>query len=97
MLYDIELPDFLEKIKGLLLSVLNIDDLGFELAMDTKLISGLGTNNLALSSIDYVDFLVCIENEYNIVFDFNVRIYTVRDIYDYIIAYKTQERSEMNE
>lgn len=61
--------------------------MNFPLTFDTSLVSGVGMNTLNLSSIDYVDFLVCVETAYNIIYDFDIALYTIGDIYNYIVVY----------
>lgn len=78
----------LNNIKDILFSILEIDDPLIPISKETVLISGSGDNYLSLSSIDYVDFLTCIEDEYDIIYDFNARLYTIGDVIAYIIAYK---------
>lgn len=96
MANKMDTQEFMKKIKGILLSVLNAageDGEDFELSMDTKLISGLGTESVELSSIDYVDFLVRVEAEYDVYFDFGTVIYSIQDLYDYIIRFEAEEEN----
>lgn len=57
------------------------------------MVHGVGVNGIDLSSIDYVRLLVDVEEEYDVIYDFNTMIYTVGDIYDYINEFKN-EREE---
>jgi len=87
MLNHIARTTFLKEIELMLKTVLEVDELDFPLTFETNLVSGVGTNTLNLSSIDYVDFLVCVENAFDIIYDFDVTLYTIEDIYNYVIAY----------
>ena len=50
----------------------------------TMLIGGLEINSLGISSMDFVEFLVRIEEIFGIVFDFKVRINTIGELISYI-------------
>lgn len=84
---QVDKKTFLKEIETILKKVLEIDELNFPLTFDTSLVSGVGMNTLNLSSIDYVDFLVCVETAYNIIYDFDIALYTIGDIYNYIVVY----------
>lgn len=90
----LELETFLDSMKSILMKVLMMEDLGIPVTRKTDLISGVGVNDLALSSIDYVAFMVEVEIEYNIIYDFDVRIHTIGDVYDYIVAYRKAHEGE---
>ena len=77
--------NFLESVEDILKEVLGISELWTELTMDTLFIYGVAQPSLDLSSIDYVDFIVKIENLYNITFEFDVTINSLQDLYDYIL------------
>lgn len=91
MFVQIEVTSFLEKMREILSKVLCEECLEIPISLDTYLINGVGMNGLDLSSIDYVDFLVSVENEYDIIYDFSARIYTVGDIYNYISSYMARQ------
>ena len=76
---------FLESVEDILKEVLEVSQLWTELTMDTLLIYGVDQNSLDLSSIDFVELIVKIENIYNITFEFDVTINSLQDLYDYII------------
>lgn len=76
---------FLESVEDILKEVLGVSELWFELTMDTLLTYGVGQESLDLSSIDFVDLIVKIENLYNITFEFDVTINSLQDLYAYII------------
>lgn len=84
----ITVHEFLKTVESILQSVLEVDKIAVPITMETELVGNVGKDSLSLSSIDYVDFLVCIENEYDIVYDFDTRIYTLRDMYDYVMMYE---------
>ena len=44
-------------------------------------------NPIILSSIDFVEFMVYIEEKYNIIYDFDVTLDTVEQIIQYIIEH----------
>lgn len=76
---------FLESVEDILKEVLGVSKLWIELTMDTLLTYGVGQESLDLSSIDFVELIVKIENLYNITFEFDVTINSLQDLYDYII------------
>ena len=76
---------FLESVEDILKEVLDVSELWNELTMDTLLTYGVGQESLDLSSIDFVELIVKIENLYNITFEFDVTINSLQDLYDYII------------
>lgn len=76
---------FLESVEDILKEVLGVSELWIELTMDTLLTYGVGQESLDLSSIDFVELIVKIENLYNITFEFDVTINSLQDLYDYII------------
>lgn len=83
---------FLKNIESLLQDVLAIDTLNIPITLETQLVNGVGENRIDLSSIDYVFFLVAVEDFYNITFDFDAKVFTVNDVYSYIVEYKEKER-----
>lgn len=76
---------FLKSIEDILKEILGITELWVNLTMDTSLVFGVGENSLDLASIDFVDLIVKVENEYNVTFEFDAAIYTLQDLYNYII------------
>ena len=76
---------FLESVEDILKDVLGVSELWIELTMDTLLTYGVGQKSLDLSSIDFVELIVKMENIYNITFEFDVTINSLQDLYDYII------------
>ena len=91
MEYILDVSSFLENITQILRKVLYNDIISIPITLDTELVNGVGSNNLDMSSIDYVDFLAIVEKEYDFVYDFDSQIYTVGDIYNYIISYKKKK------
>ena len=67
---------FLKSIEDILKEILGITELWVNLTMDTSLVFGVGENSLDLASIDFVDLIVKVENEYNVTFEFDAAIYT---------------------
>jgi len=84
MLEIVSVDQFLSDIKEILQKILFFEKLDFSISLDTILVGGLGPESLDLSSIDYVDFLAAVEKKYCFVYDFDVQIRTVGDIYKYI-------------
>ena len=85
---QLEKDVFLEKMNTILSSIIGITDLS-TVTFETNLVSGVGVNDVDLSSIDYVKFLAEIEEEYNIVFE--TVMHNISDIYNYIQDYKMKE------
>ena len=75
---------FLENMSSILAKVLCVEKLDVPVTLKTRLINGVGDNDIELSSIDYVQFLVRVEEEYGIICDFETQIYTIGDVYNYI-------------
>ena len=73
MKYEMELKNILKDVMEEDLDNINLDE-------DTQLIGG----SLGISSMDYVELLVSVENEFDITFDFQTKIESVRDLIDYI-------------
>ncbi len=82
--HQMELVTFLENIGTILAKVLCVAQEDICVTLETKLVNGVGEGDIDLASIDYVDFLMCIEEEYNIVYDFDTKIQTIGDVYEYI-------------
>lgn len=82
----------LEKIQKILFKVLEKEDIGNDITEQTKLISSDVNDDIALSSIDYVEFLIDVEKEFNIVYDFDVVFETIGDLVEYIDNYIQNER-----
>ena len=82
-----DVKNFLEIVNQLILETLQIESIGIPITLNTDLVSGVGRDTIDLSSIDYVDFIIKIEKEFDIIFDFNTKIYTVGDLYDYIMSF----------
>ena len=76
---------FLGSVEDILKEVLGVSELWFGLTMDTLLTYGVGQESLDLSSIDFVELIVKIENLYNITFEFDAIINSLQDLYDYIV------------
>lgn len=89
--------EFLESMRKILVRILNVEKITIPINFETKLVDGVGEDGIDLSSIDYVSFLIDIENKYDIVYDFDIQIYTLGDIYNYIQEYKMKESRVENE
>jgi len=89
--YQINESTFLERITALLSKFVGRQRLPSSITFETILIEGVGENGVDLSSIDYVDFLTRVEDDFDIAFDFETMIYTIGDIYHYIHSYKERE------
>lgn len=90
----LEVKPFLNSMSDILAEILYMETMDIPITLETKLVNGVGTDGMDLSSIDYVDFLARVEYEYNIVYDFNVTIHTIGDIYGYIKEYKAKASTE---
>lgn len=86
---EIKTSYFLEQVKIALQKTLCIDNLNMDITLDTHLVNGVGANGLSLSSIDYIEFLVLMEDQFDISFGFDTAIFTVQDIYDFVLKYKS--------
>lgn len=73
MKYEMELKNILKDVMEEDLDNIKLDE-------DTQLIGG----SLGISSMDYVELLVSVENEFDITFDFQKKIENVKDLIDYI-------------
>lgn len=76
---------FLETIENILKEVLGLTELWNKLTMDTLLVYGVGQDSLDLSSIDFVQLIVKVEDQYNITFEFDVTINSLQDLYNYVV------------
>ena len=81
---QLDVISFLENMNSILAKILCTDKLDVPVTLETRLVNGVGVNDIELASIDYVDFLVCVEEKYNIVYDFETQIHTIGDVYNYI-------------
>ena len=90
----LEKDEFLKKISELLAKTLCLKELNVKIDFETNLVNGVGENCLTLSSIDYVDFLVMVEKEYDIGYNFDTTIYTISDLYNYVNCYEAIENNE---
>lgn len=80
----VEEKEFLYKMENLLKRVLYVEDLGFEVSLDTRIINGTEENGLDISSIDYIFLMSLVEEEFGFIYDFDMLIYTIGDIYSYL-------------
>lgn len=78
--------------RKILADVLEIAEDEISLDVDTRLVGGLVANGIELSSIDYVEFMVKIEEEFNIVYEFDTQINTVSDLISYINHYSDNNK-----
>ena len=88
---QLELKSFLQNMKSILIKVLCLKELNIDISLETDLVNGVGVDCLSLSSIDYVEFMAFVEEEYNITYDFYAKIHTLGDVYNYIQKYKARE------
>lgn len=72
------------EIKKALADVMEMNPAEIKIDENTMLIGGLEINSLGISSMDFVEFLVRIEEIFGIVFDFKVRINTIGELISYI-------------
>lgn len=84
---ELEIIPFLENMSSILAKILCVDKFDVPVTLKTRLVNGVGENDLELASIDYVQFLVRVEEEYGIICDFETQIYTIEDVYNYINNY----------
>ena len=77
--------NILERLEKVLISILNIEHIQIEKAMHIG--NQLGENCLALSSLEYVQFILAIE-EFNVVIDYEVDMITIGNLVDYIRLYE---------
>lgn len=85
----IQVEEFLISIETILKKIFEVDSLWMPLSLETSLGYGVGTESLDLSSIDFVELIVQIEELYDITFEFDVEISTIQDLYDYILNSKS--------
>lgn len=78
----------LEKLQKILFEVLEKEDQGNIITKETKLISSDATDDIALSSIDYVEFLIDVEKQFNIIYNFDTVFETIGDLLQYIDGYE---------
>lgn len=67
-----------------------LGDESLNVSEESKFI-GTCKDSLAMSSLDYIDFMVLVENEFNVAFDFDSRINSVSQIVDYVCSEKSDE------
>lgn len=85
------------EIKNIIKEVSNRESLGitedFEITRDTVLIGHVGESQLKISSIDYIEIIVKIEEQFDIEFDFEVKLMTVGDWIDFV-SFKSNKKIE---
>ena len=59
----------------------------WEIDEKTRLGTMVGVNCVTLSSLEYVELITEIENKFNVIIDFDVDLYVVSDVIDYIVEY----------
>lgn len=89
---EITIELFIEKVSLILNKVLE-DGKTPRITPDTKLVNGVGQNDFDLSSIDYVDFIVLLEKEFDFVFYFDINLNTIGDFYSYILNQKKEAQT----
>ncbi len=78
--------EMVSEVAEILSNVLEMDKDNINISEDTKLVGGISEEDIGLSSIDYVEFLVGIEEHFNVAFDFDMRINTISELIDFIRA-----------
>lgn len=67
-----------------------------EISMDTFLEYG-GSSFLDMSSIEIVQFIICLEQKYDIIIDFEDRYYTIGDAVRGVTSYLKEKECETSE
>lgn len=83
------------EIRKILMQILEVKECDYDKYIvneETYLVNKTGENEINLSSIDYVRFLVEIEEKYDIFYDFNEEIVTIGDVLKYIKKNKKWRR-----
>ena len=94
---EIQVEEFLNTVETILKEIFEVDNLWVPLSLETTLGYGVGTESLDLSSIDFVELIVQIEELYDITYEFDVEISTIRDLYNYIVDSKSNIACNTNE
>lgn len=78
--------EIIKKLEEILIDVLDIDEKEFvdSLEEETQLIGGVGSKDIGVSSIDYVEFIIEVEKEFKVVLDIEKMINTIGDLIDEI-------------
>lgn len=79
------------EIKDILMKILEVRECDYDkyiINEETHLVNKTGENEISLSSIDYVRFVVEIEDKYKIFYDFKEELVTVGDVLKYVKKYK---------
>ncbi len=84
----VQVEDFLIDIESILKKIFEVDNLWMPITLNTHLGYGVGTDSLDLSSIDFVELIVRVEELYDITFEFDIEINTIQDLYDYLLDSK---------
>lgn len=74
-----------------ILSVIVENDLTIDIDSSSHLIGKYEENDIGLSSIEYVELIVMVEEKFNIIFDFETQLVTVGDLFNYINNYEPEE------
>jgi acyl carrier protein len=82
----------IERLEKILYKVLEKEKNNEHISEKTRLISNGEMSDTELSSIDYIEFLVEVEKEFDIVYDFDKVFYTVGDLLKYISDYEKNFR-----
>ena len=78
----IQVEEFLIDVETILKNIFEVDSLWMPLSLEISLGYGVGTENLDLASIDFVELIVQIEESYDITYEFDVEIITIQDLYN---------------
>lgn len=79
--------EVVKKIEKILIEVLELEGEELKITKEMQFRSDIAEKGLGMSSIDYVEFMVKIESEFNIVYEFDKIIETVGDLVIYILNY----------
>ena len=91
----IQVEEFLISIETILKKIFEVDSLWMPLSLETSLGYGVGTESLDLSSIDFVELIVQIEELYDITFEFDVEISTIQDLYEVIRSNENEVKKQL--
>ncbi|MFR3251940.1 MAG: acyl carrier protein [Eisenbergiella sp.] len=83
--------DILEELKEILSEILEVEknEISDLVTEECTLVGGID-NDLGISSIDYIELLVSVEEKFNVVFDFELRLATIGDMIDVILKEKSE-------
>lgn len=89
--------ELLMEIKEILMEVMEVEECDYDkykINRETYLVNKVGVEQINLSSLDFVRFIVEIENKYGVFYDFEEDLTTVGNVIDYISKYKKWRKSD---